>query len=408
MSDREPIRPWWVLPCIVTGQVLATSMWLAPNAVIGELQQLWNMQGGEGLVTTVLTVGFITGTLVYAMLGLADRFHPGNVFLASAVAGAAANAWVLATPESFTHVMAARFVVGFCLAGIYPVGMRIAAAWYGGGLGRALGFLVGALVLGTASSHLLKALGHGWDWRLVVLGTSVAALAGGVLVWRVPEGPFLLRGAPVRFGGVLAAFRRPRFRASVGGYFGHCWELYGVWVFMPVWLKAWGLSGAALAYLSFAVIAIGAIGCAGGGFLVRRFGGARVALTQLAVSGLCCALSPLAFQAPGAVLVPFVLLWGLTVIGDSPQFSALNAQYAPTEVVGSALTLANCIGFSISILSLMLLEELQFVLPVQWLLAVLVIGPVLGLWAGRPLLAHRPDLAGDREPGAASGTSVRR
>lgn len=401
MSGHDPTAPRWVLPAIVTGQVLATSMWFAPNAVIGELQRLWGMDAGEGLVTTAVTLGFIAGSLVYALLGLADRFHPGNVFLGSAAIGAVANMLVLVVPASFAGVMAARFAVGFCLAGVYPVGMRIAAAWYHGGLGRALGFLVGALVLGTASSHLLRGIGHAWDWRLVVAGTSLAALTGGLVVWRVPEGPYLLRGAPVRFGGVLQAFRRHRFRASAGAYFGHCWELYALWAFVPVWLAAYGMQGAKISYLSFAVIAIGAVGCAGGGFLVRRHGGPRVALAQLLVSGLCCAVSPLAFSAPPAVLVAFLLVWGLTVIGDSPQFSAMNAQYAPPEIVGSALTLANCIGFSISILSLVLLEQLRFVLPVQWLLVPLVIGPLLGLWAGRPLLSHRPDL----EPRAAAGVS---
>lgn len=394
MRGDEPTPPRWILPAIVTGQVLATSMWFAPNAVIGELRQLWGMDAGEGLVTTAVTLGFIAGTMVYAMLGLADRFHPGNVFLVSAVAGAVANLSVLALPASFAGVMAARFAVGVCLAGVYPVGMRIAAAWYHGGLGRALGFLVGALVLGTASSHLLRGVGHGWDWRLVVAGTSLAALSGGLLVWRVPEGPFLVRGGAVRFGGVLEAFRRRRFRASVGGYFGHCWELYAFWAFVPVWLGAYGVQGPAVSYLSFAVIAIGAVGCAGGGFLVRRFGGPRVALAQLLVSGLCCAVSPLAFDLPPGALVAFLLLWGLTVIGDSPQFSAMNAQYAPRDVVGSALTLANCIGFSVSILSLVLLERLRFVLPAPWLLTPLVIGPVLGLWAARRLPGERPDLEG--------------
>jgi len=386
-------RPRWSLPAIVAGQLLATSIWFAANAVIGSLQDLWGIAGGEGTVTTAVQLGFIAGTLAYAVGGFADRFHPGNVFLVSASIGAAANAAVLIAPAEFSFVLAARFVAGFCLAGVYPVGMKIAASWYAGGLGRALGFLVGALVLGTASAHLLKGLGGAWDWRLVVAGTSVAALAGGVLVRLVPEGPHLARGGPVRFRGVLGAFRDRGFRASACGYFGHMWELYAFWAFVPVWAAAHGFAGSALSLTAFAVIAAGAIGCAGGGYLVARLGGGRVALGQLSVSGACCVLSPLLLHAPTPIFVAFAVLWGVTVVGDSPQFSALSASFAPRALVGSALTLVNCIGFSISIASLSLLEVLQFVVPPEWLLVPLALGPAVGLWAGRPLLRHRPAAA---------------
>jgi len=378
-------RPAWILPTIVVGQWLVTSLWFAANGVMGSLQDLWGIAGGEGLVTTAVQLGFIVGTLVFALGGIADRFHPGNVFCLSACLGALANAVVLLLPSSLPFVLAARFAVGFSLAGVYPVGMKIAAGWYEGGLGRALGFLVGALVLGTASPHLLRAVGVDWDWRLLLLATSAAAVAGGLLVQRVPEGPYLRRGAPVRFQGVVAAFADRRFRASVCGYFGHMWELYAFWAFLPVWIAAHGIVAAERSLLAFATIAVGALGCAVGGLWVRRFGGGRVALGQLVVSGLCCLLSPVMFFAPTPLFVAFLLLWGITVVGDSPQFSALTAGFAPRALVGSALTLANSIGFAITIASLALLERLQFVLPPAWLLVPLAIGPLFGLLVGRPL-----------------------
>ncbi|KPV40668.1 hypothetical protein AN478_05780 [Thiohalorhabdus denitrificans] len=388
-ADDHPAEPEavprWILPAIVLGQVLATSVWFAANAVIPELQARWGLAGGEGLVTAAVQLGFISGTLVFALLGVADRLHPGRVFLGSALIAAAANLAVAAVPGSLEAVLAVRFLTGFFLAGVYPVGMKIAAGWYRGGLGLALGFLVGALVLGTASAHLVGALGAAWDWRLVLGTSSLAAVLGGLLVGRVPEGPYLARGGPVRFGGVLGAFRRPRFRAAVLGYFGHMWELYAFWAFVPVWLLARGFPVDETALLTFGVIAAGALGCAGGGLLARRLGSGPVALGQLAVSGLCCLASPLAFAAPEGLLVPFLLVWGVTVAGDSPQFSALNARHAPRALVGSALTLANSIGFAVTVASLALLAAVRYALPPAYLLLPLAAGPLFGLWFGRCL-----------------------
>lgn len=381
--------PPWILPAIVIGQLLATSTWFAANAVIDSLQLLWAMDGGEGMVTTAVQIGFIVGTLVFAIGGIADRFHPSTVFLIAAITGAVANAAVLLFPDDFVLVLMARFVVGLSLAGVYPVGMKIAAGWYGGGLGWALGFLVGALVLGTAAPHLLRAIGATWDWRVVIVGASVAAIVGGLVVRLVPEGPNLERGGPVRFSGVLAAFRERCFRASALGYFGHMWELYAFWAFVPVWIGAHGLAGSALSGTAFAVIAVGFIGCAGGGLLVRRFGGGRVALGQLGISTTCCLASPLMLYAPTPIFVAFLLVWGITVIGDSPQFSALTAFFAPRPLVGSALTLVNSIGFAMTIASLSLLEWLQHVVPPAWLLLPLALGPLVGLLVGRPLIADR-------------------
>ncbi|WP_420429093.1 MFS transporter [Algiphilus sp.] len=385
--------PRWILPAIVVGQLLATSVWFAVNAVIIDLQRYWGLSGGEGLLTTAVQLGFISGTLLFAVLGLADRFHPSRLFLGCALLAAVCNALVIALIDMLGVVLGLRFLVGFFLAGVYPVGMKIAAAWYHGGLGRALGFLVGALVLGTASPHLVQALGADWPWQGVLLATSVAAVLGGLLVARVPEGPHLARGGAVRFSGVLRAFRVPDFRAAALGYFGHMWELYAFWAFVPVWLMAWGVQGADLSLASFAIIALGAVGCAGGGYLAARVGSGRVALGQLAVSGSCCLLSPLLFFAPLPLLLGFLMLWGLTVAGDSPQFSTLSARHAPPAVVGSALTLLNSIGFGITVVSLSLLEALQHLLPPAWLLLPLALGPCIGLVFGRHLLRREVPVA---------------
>ena len=379
-------RPRLILPVIIVSQLAGTSLWFAGNAVLPDLQREWGLGAHAlGYVTSAVQLGFIAGTLVFAFFVLADTFSPRIVFFLCAAAGALANASVLAFGESYAALLAARFATGFFLAGIYPVGMKIASGWYQQDLGKALGFLVGALVVGTALPHLFKALGQGLAWESVLVTVSVVALAGGVLMLVfVPDGPHLARGARFDPGALRAVFRVPGFRASSFGYFGHMWELYAFWAFVPLALAAHGTLDVPL--WTFAVIAAGAVGCVAGGLASLRWGSARVACAQLGASGLCCALSPLAFHAPAPLYLAFLLLWGVVVVGDSPQFSALNAHSAPRELVGSALTIANCIGFAITVLSIQLLNSLTDRAGPQWLFVLLLPGPLLGVLALRPLL----------------------
>jgi hypothetical protein len=268
--------------------------------------------------------------------------------------------------------------------------MKIASGWYRADLGNALGFLIGAQVVGTAFPHLLKGLGHAFPWEAVLVAVSAVAASGGLLMLAlVPDGPYLAPGARFDPKALAVIFRSPRFRASAYGYFGHMWELYAFWAFVPVVLAAHtAADGAGLdvPLWAFAVIAAGCLGCAGGGLASLRAGSARVAFAQLASSGVCCAVSPLAFHAPTPVFLAFLLFWGVVVAGDSPQFSALNAQNAPRELVGSALTIGNCVGFAITIASIQLLTALADVVGPAWLLVALTPGPIFGLIALAPLL----------------------
>jgi MFS family permease len=383
-------RPARILPAIVVSQFAGTSLWFAGNAVLGDLQRQWGLAAEAlGYVTSAVQLGFIAGTLVFAFLAIADRYSPRLVFLACSLAGALANLAAFAADGSLSALLAGRFATGFFLAGIYPVGMKIASGWYRDDLGKALGLLVGALVLGTAFPHLLKALGQSWPWEAVLAGVSVlAALGGAVMYLLVPDGPYLAKGAKFDPAALAGVFRSRGFRASAFGYFGHMWELYAFWAFVPVALAA-RIEGASVPLWSFAVIAAGTAGCVLGGLASLRAGSAPVAVAQLAASGACCLLSPLLFQAPLPLFLAFLLFWGVTVVGDSPQFSALNAANAPRERVGSALTIGNCIGFAITIFSIQLLNAAAGALPVQYLFLLLVPGPLLGLLAMRPLLGKR-------------------
>ena len=385
MTPATQQPPGHILPVIVASQFAGTSLWFAGNAVLGDLQRQWGLAAGAlGDVTSAVQLGFIGGTLLFAFLAVSDRFSPRLVFLACSLLGSLANLAVLAANGGFELLLACRFLTGFFLAGIYPVGMKIASGWYRSGLGNALGFLVGALVLGTAFPHLLKALGQDWPWQAVLAGVSALAALGGLLMLLVPDGPYLAKGSKFDPGALAVIFRAPGFRASAFGYFGHMWELYAFWAFIPVALAARG--GLDVPLWSFIVIAAGFIGCAGGGLLSLRAGSARVAFAQLGASGACCVASPFMFFAPTPVFLAFAVLWGIVVVGDSPQFSALNAAHAPKEWVGSALTIGNCIGFAITIASIQLLNSAMAWLPIHYLFLLLAPGPALGLLALRPLM----------------------
>ena len=383
-GDRAPRR---ILPVITLSQLAGTSLWFAVNAVMPDLQRDWGLPvAAVGTLTSAAQLGFIGGTLVFALLTIADRFSPRQVFLACSLAGAACNAAGALLTEQYEALLALRLATGFFLAGIYPVGMKIAAGWYTRGLGAALGMLVGALVLGTALPHGLRALGAHWPWQAVMWTVSAIAAAGGGLMYAlVPDSPSLPRAAHVRPQALAVIWTDRKVRASAFGYFGHQWELYTFWVLVPAILAS-RLESATVPAAAFAVIGAGFFGCAGGGLLARRLGSAQVAAGQLATSGLCCVLAPLLVDAPLWLFAAWLLLWGTTVVGDSPQFSTLTALNSPRDSVGSVLTFTNCIGFAITIVSIELFTRAQQHWPLAVLLPWLAIGPALGLRALSPLL----------------------
>jgi len=389
--SRAAVRaPRRVLPVIVLAQLAGTSTWFAANAVMPELQAAFGWPAtAVGTLTSAVQLGFIAGALLFALLAVADRFPARLVFLVCALAGAGCAAMARHHAADFDALLVWRTLGGFCLAGIYPVGMKLAALWFPRGLGPALGLLIGALILGSASPHALRALSAGWPWSVVFDGVALASAAAGLLVLLlVPEPPHpSASGSGLPLRALWAAATDWRVRASILGYFGHMWELYTMWVLVPAVL-ATRLAGASLSWAAFAVLGAGAVGCAGGGWAASRWGSARVAGSQLATSGLCCLLAPWLLHASTPVFGAWLVLWGITVAGDSPQFSALTATNAPPALVGSVLTLANSIGFGISIASIQLFVAAAARWPLDAVLPALAIGPALGLIALRPLLTR--------------------
>ena len=392
MKDRK-----WTLPVIVIAQFCCTSLWFAGNGVMNDLVFSFNLEKSAlAHLTSAVQFGFISGTLVFAILAIADRFSPSKVFLLSALAGALFNLATIIEDNSLANLLLFRFFTGFFLAGIYPVGMKIAADYYQKGLGKSLGYLVGALVVGTAFPHLLKDYTTEVSWHAVLIITSSLAIFGGLLlVLLVPNGPYRKPTQQLDLTTSLKVFRDRDFRSAAFGYFGHMWELYAFWAFVPLMLSSYNDLHPEFQFdiplASFLIIGLGGFACVAGGYISQNLGVKRTATLSLLLSGVCCIISPLIFHsAPNYLFVSFLIIWGLAVIADSPLFSTLVAQNVSPEYKGTALTIVNCIGFSITIISIQLVTILRDIVGQENVYVVLSLGPILGLVALRKHRIKKP------------------
>jgi MFS family permease len=379
------------VPAIVIAQLFGTSLWFSANSASDDLVRAWGIGTADiGTLTNAVQFGFILGTLVFAVSGLADRYAASRIFAICAVLGAACNAAFALAADGMASGIALRFAVGLCLAGVYPLGMKLVVSWVPERAGSALAQLVGMLTLGAALPHGVRLAGTGAPWQATILVSSLLALAAAAIILRLGDGPHLKRrhdAPPLRLGRVFSAFAERDFRASAFGYFGHQWELYAFWTLVPALVVLSGLAptgSGAVSGLAFAIIGIGALGCIAGGWWSRRVGSARVAAAALASSAACCAIFPLVGDGPPALQLALLLVWGAAVVADSPHFSALSARACPPELVGSALAFQNSLGFAITMASIHFGTAwvADWGTAIAWLL---LPGPLLGLWWLAPL-----------------------
>ena len=385
-SLAEPGSRWRTLTPLAIAELLAMSLWFSGSAVVPALTKEWHLSANAAnWLTLSVQLGFVVGTLLSALLNLPDIISPRHLFALTAALGAIANAAFAWFAHDAAKGIAFRFLTGMLLAGVYPPAMKILATWFRHGRGLALGVLVGALTLGKAAPYLVNGIGSS-NWRYNVISVSVLAVIGGMVVLLfVDDGPYALPAARFDWKQVGRVFHNRGVRLASLGYFGHMWELYAMWTWIPFMIRASlssrGSNPSLAEVSSFLVIGCGAAGCVVAGLIADRVGRTIVTSVAMIVSGSCCLVIGFLFGAHPFALLIVAGIWGASVVADSAQFSACVTELGDQQYIGTALTIQTCLGFLLTTVSIELIPRLVNLVGWRYVFAILAPGPVFGVLA---------------------------
>lgn len=371
---------WTALVLLSFALLLGMALWFGMSAVAPQVAREWHLTASTtAWLTLAVQLGFVAGTLTSALLNLPDVIRARYLFAICAFCGAAVNALLAWTVHSVAPAIILRIATGMFLAGVYPPAMKIIATWFRTGRGFALGVLIGALTLGKASPYLVNAVGSS-SWRINLLFASLSAIAGGLIVLLLHDGPYALPNQPFDFSQVRNVFANRGVRLANFGYFGHMWELYAMWTWAPAMFRA-SMTPRLAEIASFIVIGSGAAGCIAAGLLADRLGRTVVASSAMAISGACCVIIGFLYGRSEYALLAIAIIWGASVVADSAQFSACITELGDPRYIGTALTLQTCIGFLITTLTIRGLPLLVDSIGWRYAFIALAPGPFLGILA---------------------------
>ncbi|HYX30710.1 MAG TPA: MFS transporter [Pyrinomonadaceae bacterium] len=379
----SPYR-WRTLTLLAVAELLGMSLWFSGSAVVPALTKEWHLSASAaGWLTLSVQLGFVAGTLLSALFNLPDITSPRHLFTLTALCGAIVNGIFGWFAHDATFAIALRFLTGMFLAGVYPPAMKILATWFRHGRGLALGVLVGALTLGKATPYLVNGIGSA-NWRNNILFVSLLAIVGGLIVLvLVSDGPLALPAARFDLSQIGKVFRNRGVLLANLGYFGHMWELYAMWTWIPFMIRASltiRKSDPVFAEVgSFVVIGCGAIGCVVAGLIADRVGRTIVTSAAMAISGSCCLIIGFLFGANPVALLIVAAIWGASVVADSAQFSACVTELGDPQYIGTALTIQTCLGFLLTTISIELIPRAEKLLTWRYAFAILAPGPLFGV-----------------------------